>query len=59
MNTSSMPKERRRLAVRWWRSLEPFDQLVMVCAALAVPAVIAYCLLGAVIYALYFVVSLL
>jgi hypothetical protein len=57
--TSSMPKGHRRLAVRWWRSLEPFDQLVMVCAILAVPAVLAYCLLGAAIYVLYWWVALL
>lgn len=51
-----MPKARRRDG--WWRSLEPFDLLVMVCAILAVPIVIGYLLIGVVIYALYFVSSL-
>jgi hypothetical protein len=51
-----MPKVRRR--DWWWRSLEPFDRLVMVCAILAIPTVIGYCLLGALICALYVISSL-
>lgn len=47
MSKSSTPKAHSE---RWWRSLEPFDLMVMLCATLAVPCLIAYLLLSAVLY---------
>jgi hypothetical protein len=53
MRKTSMPKERRRREP-WWRSLEPFDVMVMVCAILVLPNIIVFCLLAIGIYALHF-----